>query len=90
MGMSIGLNECVLYNLSCLEEGIDSKSTVHENILKAVALNFIDVIKELDPEKSPAALLQILHERIGLTVVLHNGEIAEVDFVLPADIKKGA
>ena len=90
MGNSLSLNESILYNLSCLESGIDSRSAVCENILKEFASNLVDVIKELDPEKIPAALLQILYERYGITVILHNGTISDVFFESCTDMKKGA
>lgn len=86
---ALTLNEVVLLNLNCLEQGIISKSVAHEGILRTVASNMISVLNQHQAEENDIALLQTLHDQLGLAVVIHNGVITDVTFE-PCIFKKGA
>lgn len=78
MNATLSLPQVIAVNLTCLEQGLDSKAAVQENILKAVAQHHAPAPEPRKPEDFPAELFQMLHDRFGLAVEVHDGRITGV------------
>lgn len=75
MNAILSLNDAVLYNLSCLEQGIESKAVVHQNILNNLSSFIVYWQNTLSLE-----LAEKLHETLGIYFCIHNGMIENIDF----------
>jgi hypothetical protein len=89
-GTALNLNEVILLNLNCLEQGIISKTAAHESIIKTVTSNIINILEQQQYEENFMDLLQTLHDKLGLSIVIHKGAIEDVTFEPCTLLQKGA
>ncbi|EPR07782.1 hypothetical protein [Ruminiclostridium papyrosolvens] len=69
------IEEVVSVGLACLEQGLDNKTTVKNNILKAVSQNSILIHETHSLEEFPTDVFYWLHNEFGLGFEIHDGKI---------------
>ncbi|MEG0178042.1 MAG: hypothetical protein RR654_00665 [Oscillospiraceae bacterium] len=76
---NIEIEELLNVSLSCLEQGLDSKETVKEDILNCIKSKYFACgeIKEL--EDIPTKVLEFLNRRLGIEFNLSNGKLIDAN-----------
>jgi hypothetical protein len=69
------IEDAVSIGLTCLEQGLDDKAVVRENILAAIAENCLPVCEGMELEDYPVKFLNMLHERLGISFEVHDSRI---------------
>lgn len=69
------IEEAVTVGLTCLEQGLDSKETVKNNILRAVSQNSIPIREKNTLENLPVSIFNLIHEYFGIGFEVQAGKI---------------
>jgi hypothetical protein len=80
---ALKIEEAVTVGLTCLEQGLDSKATVKENILKAVSMNCLPIREVKSVEELPVEVFELFHMQLGLGFEVQAGKVVGVSFTDP-------
>jgi len=82
---ALKIEEAVTVGLTCLEQGLDSKATVKENILKAVSMNCLPIREVKSVEELPVEVFELFHRQLGIGFEVKAGKVIGVSFTAPED-----
>lgn len=76
--ISNGLEAVVTIGLNCVDQGIDTRENVKASILGHVARHYVSLEGVKSAEDLPVAVLDRLHEALGLAFEAHGGKLIGV------------
>ncbi|ADY54890.1 hypothetical protein Sgly_3155 [Syntrophobotulus glycolicus DSM 8271] len=80
---ALKIDEAVTVGLTCLEQGLDSKATVKQNILTAVSMNCLPIREAQSVEELPVEVFELFHRQLGLGFEVRAGKVVGVSFTTP-------